>query len=212
MKIKRLSPYQPKSCPRVSDKTSLAFRFSWYEKAEWRCYWDIFDALFCFYCLLFSTVESSPWIKAGVRNLKHLSQKIETHSICDMHLHSPVKYKVFGSTMNIISQLNDAHSQSMVRCNENIARNRHVLKLELSVRSKLAPFTCRLWEWDVFTPSCLLDILDYTTNVDEKLCDQLSNATLARNSSKDIQNDFLDSIYEVYLARVESEISSCEFV
>ena len=42
--------------------------------------------------------------------------------------------------------------------------------------------------------------------MDEKLRDHLSNATLALNTSKDIQNDFLDSVYEVYLARVESEI------
>ena len=48
--------------------------------------------------------------------------------------------------------------------------------------------------------------------MDEKLRDHLSNAKEARNTSKDIQNDLLVSVYEVYLAQVESEISFCEFV
>ena len=57
-----------------------------------------------------------------------------------------------------------------------------------------------------------LDLLEYTANMNEKLRDHLTNATGARNTSKDIQNNLLDSIYEVYLAQVESEISSSEFV
>ena len=55
-----------------------------------------------------------------------------------------------------------------------------------------------------------LDLLEYTANMDEKLRDHY--ATGARNTSKDIQNNLLDSIYEVYLVQVESEISSSEFV
>ena len=48
--------------------------------------------------------------------------------------------------------------------------------------------------------------------MDEKLRDHLTNAAVARKTLKDIRNDLLDSIYEVYLAQVASEISSCEFV
>ena len=68
-----------------------------------------------------------PWTKARARDLKRLSQKIKTHSICDMNLHSAVKYKMFGSATNIMSQVNDAYDQSMACCNEEIVRNRHVL-------------------------------------------------------------------------------------
>ena len=75
---------------------------------------------------------------------------------------------MLGSTTNIMSQLNDAHSQSTVRLNKK--------------------------DWD---------LLAYATNVDEKLRDHLSNAKEARNTSKDIQNDLLDSVYEVYLAQVK---------
>ena len=57
-----------------------------------------------------------------------------------------------------------------------------------------------------------LDLLEYTANMNEKLRDHLTNATGARNTSNDIQNNLLDSIYEVDLTQVESEISSSEFV
>ena len=57
-----------------------------------------------------------------------------------------------------------------------------------------------------------LDLLEYTTNMNEKFRDCLSNVTVARNTSNGIQNDLLDSIYDADLAQVESEISSCEFV
>ena len=40
-------------------------------------------------------------------HISHLSEKIKTHGISDVHLHSAVKYKMFGSTTNIISQVND---------------------------------------------------------------------------------------------------------
>ena len=48
--------------------------------------------------------------------------------------------------------------------------------------------------------------------MDEKLRDHLNNARMAQNTSTAIQKDMLDSIYKVYLAQVESQISSCEFV
>ena len=49
-------------------------------------------------------------------------------------------------------------------------------------------------------------LLEYTANMDEKLRDHLSNDIVARNTSKHIQNYLHDSIYEHYLAQVESEI------
>ena len=62
-----------------------------------------------------------------MRDLKRLSKKVKTYSICDMHLYSAVKYKRFGSTTNIRSQLDDVHNQLMVRRIEKIAKNRCVL-------------------------------------------------------------------------------------
>ena len=48
--------------------------------------------------------------------------------------------------------------------------------------------------------------------MNERLRDYLTYAKVARNTSKDIQNDLLGSICEVYLAQVESGISSWGFV
>ena len=44
----------------------------------------------------------------GCEGFKTSFAKIKTYSICDMHLHSAVKYKMFHSTTNIMSQPSDA--------------------------------------------------------------------------------------------------------
>ena len=61
------------------------------------------------------------------------------HNICDMHLHSTVKYEMLCSTTDNMPQLNDAHNQSTLRRNENIART-NMPSIELSMRSNL--FAC----------------------------------------------------------------------
>ena len=120
-----------------------------------------------------------------MRYLKRLSQKIKTYSVCDRHLHSAVKYKVFGPTHNIMSQLNDPHNQSMVRRNEQISTNSHVpnrdidalkfLGIELPVRGND--------ESQMFSNRrSFLELLEDTVNMDDKLRDHLSNVTVARNT------------------------------
>ena len=104
----------------------------------------------------------------------------------------------------------------MARRNEKIVRNRHVLNRVIDALKFLGIHELLLPGNDESEMSsnrgAFLDLLECTVNMDEKLRDHLTNATVARNTSKDIPDDLLYSIYEVYLAQVESEISSCEFV
>ena len=104
----------------------------------------------------------------------------------------------------------------MVRRNEKIARNAHVLTRIIDTLKFLGIHELHLRGNDEseISSNCgaFSDFLECTANMDEKLWNHMSNATVARDTSKDIQNDLLDSIYEVYLAQFESEISSCEFV
>ena len=115
-----------------------------------------------------------------------------------------------------MSQANDAHEQSMARRNEKIARHRHVLNKVIDALKFLGIHELPLRGNDESEMSsnrgAFLNLLEYIASMDDKLRDYLTNAKVARNTSKDIQNDLLDSIYEVYLAQVESEMSSCEFV
>ena len=131
--------------------------------------------------LLLSTEDSLSWTKAGVRDLKHLSQKIKMHSICDVHLHSAVKCKMFGSTTNIMSQLNDAHNKSTVRRNEKIARNRHFLNRVVDALKFLWIHELPLRENDESemssNRSAFLDLLEYTANMDGTSRDRFSNAS-----------------------------------
>ena len=89
-----------------------------------------------------------------------------------------------------------------------------VSSIELSIRSNFSGFMTSLYVAmiKVRNRGTFSDLLECTANMDEKLREHLTNSKVGRNTSKDIQNDLLDSVYEVYLAQVESEISFCEFV
>ena len=115
-----------------------------------------------------------------------------------------------------MSQLDDGYNRSVVRRNEKIAKNRHVFNRVIDALKFLGIHEVPLRGNDESEMSpkrgTFTDLLECTSNMDKKLRDHLTNATVGRNTSKDIQIDLLDSVYEVYLARVESEISFCEFV
>ena len=115
-----------------------------------------------------------------------------------------------------MSQVNDGHDYSMVRRNEKIAKNRHVLNRVIDALKFLWIYELSLLcngESEMSSNrGAFLYLLECTANMNEKLREHLTNDAVAGNTSKDIQKDLLDSIYEVYLAQVESEISSCEFV
>ena len=87
----------------------------------------------------------------------------------------------------------------MARRSEKIARNRHVLNRVTDGLKFLGIYEFPLRGNDESEMSSnrgvFLELLECTANMDEKLRDHLTNATVARNTSKDIQNDLLDSIY-----------------
>ncbi len=54
--------------------------FSMYTKKAWLCGCLSANALFCFLCLLFkATGADQTWTVTGVRDMKHLSEKVRKH-------------------------------------------------------------------------------------------------------------------------------------
>ena len=82
---------------------------------------------------------------------------------------------MFGSTMNIMSQLDDANNQSMVRRNEKIAKNRYVINRVVDALKFLGihELPLRGNDENEMSPShgAFLDLLEYTANIDEKFWD-----------------------------------------
>ena len=217
LEVKRLGPYQPKPCPLVQDCGGVCrtFRTSWYEKAEWLCYGEEKDALFCFYCLLFCTTSQSPWVKSGVRDLKHLSVSVKKHKSTNIHLGNAVKFKTLGST-NVASKLDESYAIAIRRHNEAVAKNRHILQSIIDAIKFLAihelPFRGHDETEQSSNRGAFLDLLDYTATKDKELRYHLDTSTVVRNTSKDIQNELLDAMYQIYIGQLQSDISSCDFL
>ena len=69
---------------------------------------------------------SSAWTSTGVRDLKHLAERIKMHRHSDARLRCAVKFKTFDSA-DITSQLSESYDLSVRRHNEAVDRNRHIL-------------------------------------------------------------------------------------
>jgi hypothetical protein len=62
----------------------------------------------------------------GIRDLKHLSERVKKHVASAAHIENVVKFNFFGS-VNILSQLNEGYRVSIQRHSELVDKNRHIL-------------------------------------------------------------------------------------
>ena len=92
---------------------------------------------------------------------------------------------MLGSTPYTMSQLDDAHNQSMVHRNEKIARNKYVLNRVIDALKFLGIHELALGGNDESETSsnrgAFLFLLEFAANMDKKLMDHLSNGMVARN-------------------------------
>ena len=73
--------------------------------------------LFCFPCLLYGGDVS--WTKNGIKDLNHLSQKIEKHEVCNLHLHNMLNLSMLA-TVNIGQQIDSGYAAFIQRHNEQV--------------------------------------------------------------------------------------------
>jgi hypothetical protein len=62
----------------------------------------------------------------GIRDLKHLSERVKKHEASAAYTENDVKCNLFGS-VNILSQLNEGYRVSFQRHSELVDKNRHIL-------------------------------------------------------------------------------------
>ena len=73
--------------------------------------------LFCFPCLLYGGDVS--WTKNGIKDLNHLSQKIEKYEVCNLHLHNMLNLSMLA-TVNIGKQIDSGYAAFIQRHNEQV--------------------------------------------------------------------------------------------
>ena len=82
------------------------FNADLYSKNVWLCGCNKKNALFCFPCLLFG--GDSAWTKTGIKDLVHITRKIDKHKASKSHVNNMLNLSLLGS-VNIASQLDAGH-------------------------------------------------------------------------------------------------------
>ena len=104
----------------VSKKKTFERKFdpAMYQKYDWLCGCEKENALYCFPCLLFSKNDSS-WTKQGVKDLKHVYDKIKKHKESSDHLNCVIDLEMLGK-VNMADHMDSAYKQSIAKHNEQV--------------------------------------------------------------------------------------------
>ncbi|KAL3058069.1 hypothetical protein OYC64_010285 [Pagothenia borchgrevinki] len=98
---------------------------SWYTRKAWLAECSHANALFCFPCLVFKTTGTdAAWTTTGVRDMKHLSDKVRKHENTRAYMDNAMK---LATRVNIATQLDEGHRIAVRKHNEEVDKNRHIL-------------------------------------------------------------------------------------
>ena len=190
------------------------FNLGIYNKNEWICGCENTNKLFCFPCLLFKSEETA-WIKTGVDDLGHLSQKIKKHERSKSHMTAQLEFNLLGKH-NIRQQLDSVFRQSVERENNQIRKNRYVLSKIIDCVKFCGAFELALRGHDETmessNPGIFRGLINFSAEIDIALKEHFSKATVFKGTSKEIQNDLLTCMLDVYHERIREEIKYADFV
>ncbi|GFO21201.1 hypothetical protein PoB_004770600 [Plakobranchus ocellatus] len=213
LEIKRLGPHQPTDILIV--KGNRKFSSDWYRKYKWLTVSVQKEKLFCFYCALLG--GEIVWSVTGFDDIKHLSEALKRHESSNSHTTCAVRFKTLGSS-SISAHLDKARNKQIDKHNEQVPRNRYILKKIIECMIFCGSNELSLRDHDESaTPSkkgVLLNLFNFVSKFDSDLAlgQHLNNATVAKYTSKTSQNELLDSIFSVYLDDLQKEIIDADFV
>lgn len=186
-----------------------------YERNNWICGCEITNKLFCFPCLLFAKESDGSWIKTGVSDLSHLTQKIKKHEESMVHKNSTLDLTMLGKT-DIREQLDNVFRRNIERHNDVVRKNRYVLSKIIDCVKFCGEFELALRGHDETTsspnPGIFRGLINFTSALDGVLKDHFNTATVFKGTSKSIQNDLLSCMLQVCREQILSEIATADFV
>lgn len=184
-----------------------------YTEHEWLCGCDARNAFFCFPCILFG--HDLTWTKTGVTDLKHLKEKIKKHECSSQHINSCMELAVLGK-VNIVTQLDSAYRQSINKHNDQVRKNRHILRRIIQCIKFCGVFEVALRGHDEsdssLNPGIFKGLINFTAEIDVAMKEHLSTASVFKGTSKTIQNELLDCMLNVCREQILSEIRESQFV
>jgi hypothetical protein len=180
-----------------------------YSRNRWICGCKIKNSFFCFPCILFG--GDSKWTKSGVNDLVHLTDRIKTHDNSKQHILNEMHLALLGTT-NIQAQLDSAFWLDMQRHNAHVTKNRHILSKIIDCIKFCGAFELALHGHDSKNPGVFLGLINFASEIDKTLQEHLQSDTVFKSTSKDIQNDLLNCMLDVYYEEIKKEIASAPFV
>jgi hypothetical protein len=180
-----------------------------YSRNRWICGCKIKNSFFCFPCILFG--GDSKWTKSGVNDLVHLTDRIKTHDNSKQHILNEMHLALLGTT-NIQAQLDSAFWLDMQRHNAHVTKNRHILSKIIDCIKFCGAFELALHGHDSKNPGVFLGLINFASEIDKTLQGHLQSDTVFKSTSKDIQNDLLNCMLDVYYEEIKKEIASAPFV
>lgn len=212
--VKELPVPRPSMSNLVQRTTShnRAFSKTIYEKFVWLTGSETRNKLFCWYCLLFSE-QKSPFCSTGYDNLKEIHRASGKHEISKEHIHSSLKFKLFGKR-NILNSLDSAHREFIKSFNDKVRENRkmmkHLLNMVIFLSTQELAFRGNDESIDSNNQGNFKELAKFAATLDEdfkKFIDP-SVSSVFCGLSKIIQNDLIDSVTKILREKIHEEINS----
>ena len=212
--VTQMGPDHPHVSITQKDKSqSRSFNPNWYERKSWLTASENKKTIFCFSCLLFGGDVS--WTVNGLSALKHLSERVKSHEISSSHIGNTLKLKRYGK-VDIRTQIDEGHRISVIRHNELVRANRHILnriidclkfcgKHEIAVRGHIE-------KEESVNRGIFLDLLNEFAKLDNTLYEHLEKSKVNKFTSAIIQNELLDCMYQVYQETLIEDVNKAMFV
>ncbi|XP_066902219.1 uncharacterized protein [Halyomorpha halys] len=178
-----------------------------YETCSWLCGCGKTLKLYCWPCILFSK-DVNHWMSSGISDLNNLHNLLKRHEVTEGHISAMLLLKNFGSEMN------ENFKIDTTKFNQLVKKNRHVV-------TKFIDITCLLAELELpfnsdyeatLRKSNFIEFMNLLRLCDDNLDTHMSSSNAFTKFSGDLQNDLIDSIYQVLLDEIKTIVAEAEFV
>ena len=152
-------------------------------------------ALYCFPCLLFGGEDA--WTKTGFRNLSKISSRCSTHAKSSKHLDNIVSFNFLGKNC-IEVHLSKSYQESIEKHNEEVRKNRNVLKILIDsvifcAQQEIALRGHNETESSL-NPGGFRSLLRYASKLDKDLENHLEKSKAFLGVSATTQNEILECV------------------
>ena len=187
-----------------------------YNAAEWLCGCEIKNAFFCFPCLIMQASDNA-WTVTGVTDLKNFHAKVKKHKSSQTHINCGIEFAMLGK-VDIRSQLDTCYRLKIKEFNEEVSKNRYILGKLIDCIKFCGMFELALRGHDESAnsenPGIFRGLINLMSELDVLLKQHIEKTEnrVFLGLSKTIQNELLDSIYEVCLNLIRDELSQTNYI